>query len=162
MSIHEPIKRNSLVPLMRPHVKITAKQGKKIKVLQNNVAFFGQLYISMQIHERDLKFFANEIQQYPASLSDFGQLCLPNTKSNLLQCLELPDSDSPTMYDCMILDGAVVVHFLPTVRTVSEYADEDIVWDTYLPDCLRSLLEKKEESEFTGKGQGKPNSRLSG
>ena len=62
MSIHEPIKRNSLALFKRPHVKITAKQGKKIKVLQNNVALFGQLYISMQSREGDLKeLFAHEI-----------------------------------------------------------------------------------------------------
>ena len=94
---------------------------------------------------------------------------------------ELPDSDSPTMYDCLILDGAVVVHFLPTeaVRTFSEYADKvfipyvkkqleratrvDVVWDTYVPDSLKeSTQEKKEEREFAGKCQGKPNSRVSG
>ena len=31
VSIHEPIKRNSLAQFKRPHVKITAKQGKKSK-----------------------------------------------------------------------------------------------------------------------------------
>ena len=81
----------------------------------------------MQSREGYLKeFFAHEIQLYPPSLSNFGELYLPNTKSDLLQCFELPDSDPPTMYDCLILDGAVVVHFLPTeaVRTFSEYTDK--------------------------------------
>ena len=50
VSIHEPIKRNSLALFKRPHVKTTTKQGKKIKV-QNNVALFGQLYIAMQSSE---------------------------------------------------------------------------------------------------------------
>ena len=80
---------------------------------------------------------------------------LLNTESHLLQCFELPDTDPPTMYDCLILDGAVVVHFLPTeaVRNFSEYADNviipyfekqqesgtrvDVVWDTYVLDSLK-------------------------
>ena len=43
VSIHEPIKRNSLALFKRPQVKAISKQGKKMKVLQNNVALFGQL-----------------------------------------------------------------------------------------------------------------------
>ena len=38
-SIHNPIKRNSLTLFKRPQIKATSKQGKKIKLLQNNVAF---------------------------------------------------------------------------------------------------------------------------
>lgn len=49
-----------------------SKQGKKLKILQTNVALFGQLYISMQSREGDLKeFFAHEIQSFPPSLSDW-------------------------------------------------------------------------------------------
>ena len=43
VSIHEPIKRNSLALFKRPQVKAISKQGKKMKVLQNNVALFGRL-----------------------------------------------------------------------------------------------------------------------
>ena len=42
VSIHQPIKKNSLALFKRPQPKATSKQGKKIKVLQNNVALFGQ------------------------------------------------------------------------------------------------------------------------
>ena len=75
-------------------------------MLQNNVALFGQQYISMQSREGDLKeFFAHKIQ---LSLSDFGKLHLPNTKSDLLQCFELSDVPDPLLiYDCLVLDGAV-------------------------------------------------------
>lgn len=37
-SIHEPTKKNSLALFKRPHIKATSKQGKKVKVLQHNVA----------------------------------------------------------------------------------------------------------------------------
>ena len=63
MSIHQPFKKNSFALFKRPQPKAISKQGKKFKMLQNNVALFGQLYISMQSRDGDLKeFFAHEIQ----------------------------------------------------------------------------------------------------
>ena len=145
-----------LVIFRKHHRKVTSKQGKKIKVLQNNVSIFGQLYISMQNREGDLaEFFSHEIQSFPPSLSDFGKVHLPNTKPGLLQCLEQPGkSDPPSTYDCKVMDGAIIVHFLPTTRvsTFDEYADIvfipylekqlqtatrlDVVWDTYISDSF--------------------------
>ena len=122
-AIHDPIKRNSLALFKNPRHKTTSKQGKKIKTLQNNVALFGQLYVSMQSRDGDLvEFFAHEIQSFPPSLSDFGKLHLPSTKSDLLRCLEQPEEPEPPLtYDCKVMDGAVVVHCLPTsVSTFDE------------------------------------------
>ena len=47
-SIHEPIKNNSFALFKRPNSKATSTQGKnsKIKLLKNNVALCGQLYIT--------------------------------------------------------------------------------------------------------------------
>ena len=104
----------------------------------------------MQSRDGDLReFFSHEIQSFPPSLSDLGKLHLPSTKSDLLKCLELPGlSEPPSTYDCIVLDGAVIVHFLPTkaVSTFNEYTDHvfipyiskqlqsstrvDVVWDT--------------------------------
>jgi len=104
----------------------------------------------MQNREGDLdEFFAHEIQSFPPSLSDLGKLHLPNTKSDMLQCLEQPgQSEPPSTYDCIVLDGAAIVHCLPTttISTFNEYADSifipylekqlqvatrlDLVWDT--------------------------------
>ena len=87
--IHNPIKKNLLALFKRPHPKATSKTGKNIKVLQNNVALFGQLYISMKSRDGDLKeFYAHEIQSFPPSLSDFGKLYLRSTKSDILKSLE--------------------------------------------------------------------------
>ena len=166
-SIHDPIHKNSLVIFRNHRRKVTSKQWKKIKVLQNNVSLFGQLYISMQNREGDLaEFFAHEIQSFPPSLSDFSKLHLPNTKSGLLQCLEQPgQSEPPSTYDCKVMDGAIIVHFLPTtsVSTFHEYADIvfisylekqlqtatrlDVVWDTYISDRLK-------ESTWEKRGKG--------
>ena len=53
--IHDPIKKNKLALFKRPQPKAISKSGKKIKVLQNNVALFGHLYVSMQSRNADLK-----------------------------------------------------------------------------------------------------------
>ena len=67
--IHHPIKKKSHALFKRPQPKATSKAGKKIKVLQNNVALFGQLYISMQCCDGDLKeLLSHEIQLFPPSL----------------------------------------------------------------------------------------------
>ena len=96
-------------------------------MLQDNVALFGQLYISMQNHDGNLtEFFAHEIQSFLPSLLDFEKLHLPSTKSG---CLDCESSDPPSTCDCIVLDGAVIVHFLPTkaVNTFDEYADKVFV-----------------------------------
>jgi hypothetical protein len=67
-----------------------------------------------------------------------------------LECLEQPgQSQPPTSFDCKVLDGAVIVHCLPstTVSTFDQYANYvfipylrrklqdtkrlDVVWDAY-------------------------------
>ena len=132
-------------------------------MLQNNVALFGQLYIVMQNRVSDLdQFFAHEIQSFPPSLSDFGNLHLPGTKSDLLHCLEQPDQpEPPSAYCCKVFDGAVIVHCLPVIgtSTFDGYANEvfipylekqlktakrlDLVWDSYIPDSLKESTRVK-------------------
>ena len=74
-------------------------------------------------------------------------------------------------YDCIVLDGAVIVHVLPTTEasTFCEYADKifipylskqlehatriDVVWDTYLPNSLKESTREKGERVFAGKCQ---------
>ncbi|CAM1331975.1 Uncharacterised protein r2_g4082 [Pycnogonum litorale] len=91
----DPISKNSL-PLFSTKVKATSNDGKKVKVLENNVALFGQVYISLQNRDGDInEYFAHDVQSYPPSLSDFGKLNLPGTKSQLLQCIEEPNQTEP-------------------------------------------------------------------
>ena len=45
ISIHDPIKKNAMFIFKQAQHKIISKQDKKVKMLQNNVALFGQLYI---------------------------------------------------------------------------------------------------------------------
>ena len=96
-SIHTPIKKNSL-PILKRHLckKATSKQNKKVKILENNVAVSGQLYVSMQSRDGDLKeFFTHEIQSFPLSLSDLGNLNFPSAKSELMQCIQQPGENQP-------------------------------------------------------------------
>ena len=122
--------------LFAKHQIVQKQQNKgKHKVLKNNVALFGQLYISMQNRESDLDdFFAHESPSFPPSLSEFGKLYLPGNKSDLLQCIELENQEEPPIFD-----AAVIVHCLPTVNvnTLGEclrIMGDDIIplwWDIY-------------------------------
>lgn len=163
-SIHDPIKKNNLPLFKKPRPKPNSKQKKTISALQDNVALFAQLYIAMQNRESDLEeFFKHEVQSYPPSISEFGKLRLPTSKSDLLACLPRPSEqlDPPEHFQCRILDGAVVVHCLPTTgaATFNEYADQvfiphllrqlhhsdrvDVVWDMYVPDSLKESTREK-------------------
>ena len=165
-SIHNPIKKNNLPLLGKNHKKATSKQGKKIAVLQSNLTLFAQLYVALQNREGDMReFFSHEVQPFPPSLSEFGNLRLPSAKSDLLKCLH-PSSDghtnSPTQFNCKVLDGVVIVYCLPTVEasTFHEYAEKvfhssppgqqlnqskrvDVVWDSYVPDSLKEATREK-------------------
>ena len=46
-SIHDPIKKNSVAIFKQSHHKIISKQGKKVKMLQNNVALFLASFTSL-------------------------------------------------------------------------------------------------------------------
>ena len=118
ISINSPIKKNKL-PLFSKQPSCTkSKQSKTIKVLQNNVALFAQLYIAMQNRDADLgEFFSHEVQSF---------LRLSSNKSELLRCITQPrQPDPPTQFDCKICDGAVIVHCIPVtgVITFDDFAE---------------------------------------
>ena len=117
-------------------------------------------------HDGDMReFFSHEVQSFPPVLSEFGNLHIPSAKYDLLKCLQ-PNSngntDPPAQIDCKVLDGAVIVHCLPTVEAsmFDEYAEKvfishlqqqlhqskhvDVVWDTYIPDSLKNATRRKE------------------
>ena len=117
----------------------------------------------MKTRDHDLhQLFEYEVQSYPPSLSNLGEVHLPSAKSDLLACLEQSDNlHPPHSYDCQILDGAAVVHFLWPVgnATFGDYADTtfipyinqqlnhakrvDVVWDAYHPDSLKAVTRQK-------------------
>lgn len=164
-SIHAKIKKNNL-PLFGklPTKSSSSKQEKQISLLKGNVSLFAQLFVSIQSRESDMKeFFSHEVESFPPSLSEFGNLRLPNAKSDLLKCLKNNEShpEPQHQFDCKVLDGAVVVHCLPTagISTFDDYADKvfiphlqqqiksshrvDVVWDTYNQDSLKEATREK-------------------
>ena len=95
-------------------------------------------------------------------MSDLGKLYIPNTKSDVLKCIEQSQqAESPSTYDCIILDDAAIVHSLSTsgAKTFIVYADDAfipylskqlcvatrlyVVWDTYIPDSLKGFTHDK-------------------
>lgn len=68
-TIHDTIKKNNLSLFKRSGKKKSTNQGKKIKVLANNMALFAQLYVAMQSRDGDLdEFFFHEVQAFPPFL----------------------------------------------------------------------------------------------
>ena len=82
--------------------------------------------------------------------------------SELLKCiLPITQFEPLLFYNCRVLDGAAVVHFLPITGAVTfnDYAENifipylsmqlqnskriDVVWDTYLPDSLKESTQEK-------------------
>ena len=131
----------------------------KLIELREDVALFGQLYVSLQNRSGDMQeFFSHETTDYnPPSLSDHGSIYFTK-KSDLLACMPEADDDSmetPRAFDCKIVGGAVIIHALPrmSAKTFEEYSTKvfvpyilqqletsarlDIVWDTYIPDSLK-------------------------
>ena len=131
------------------------------------MALFGKLFIAHQYRETDLnEFFCHETQAFPPSLSEFGELYNPDTKSQLLDCImkSVTTADVPIIiakstdsFDCKILDGPAVVHFLNPAGAITfeNYADGvfipfenqlqtcshlDIVWDRYLNHSLKNSI----------------------
>ena len=71
-----------------------------------------------------MEFFSQGIQSFPP---DFGRLRLPSAKSELLKCIDVEKlSENPIMWDCSILDGAVIVHLLQnhSVTMFGEYTEK--------------------------------------
>ena len=98
-------------------------------------------------------------------LSDFGKIRI-GRKSLLLSCLETTNNQPlhPNQFDCRILDGAAVVHFLKsdTASTFADYSDKifvpfvfqqlqdttsiDIVWDVYFSKSIKGGASDKRGS----------------
>ena len=173
-SIHDPIKKNALPLFSCPHPKAKTRQAGKISLLKNDVALFSRLYIVMQQRSSDMTtFFSHENHPFPPSLSDCGKLRF-GKKSDLLEILTKDiQNDPPNCIDVKLLDGAAVVHLLPTsnVTTFDEYADVvfvphimkqlensrrvDVVWDTYIPSSIKESTREKRGKGFRRKVAGK-------
>ena len=166
-AIDETIKKNNFPLFKRRSIKKESKQAKQISSLQNNVSLFTQLCVAMHNRGCDLRdFFADEVHPFPPSISEYGILRLPSAKSDLLKCLPkhaVEASPPNDLFDCKILDGAVIVHSLqPTSAiTFEDYANifiphilyhlqlskrVDIVWDSYISGSLKECTKEKRGS----------------
>ena len=121
--------------------------------------------------------FSHENHLFHPSLSDGGKLHL-GKKSDLLNILTKDTQNNPI--DVKLLDGAAVVHFLPTasIVTFDEYARQvfvphirkqlenskriDIVWDTYIPSSIKESTREKQGKGVRRRFQARTSSQQSG
>ena len=182
VSIHDTIKKNSLLLFKRLNPKPKPKSKQPVSALRSDCNLFSRLYIATQHRSGDLdEFFIHENQPYPASLSEFGKLRF-GKKLDLFTCVKPANTDQPNpppFYECKIFDGAAVVHALPstTVSTFHSYAENvfipiilnhlqsskrvDIVWDTYkaysIKDSTREKRGNGQRRKVTGETKTPPN-----
>ena len=104
------------------------KKNLQISSLKNDCSLFSRLYVASQIRYGNLdKFFQDENQAYPPSLSNMGKLRTGN-KSDLMPCLEnlapVKVCLSTPRAQVSILDGAGIVNMLRlgTAKTSKAYA----------------------------------------
>ena len=78
VSIHQPIKKNSLRLFKRQSPKPTKKSMQKVASLKSDCNLFSHLYIASKFRDGDLDdFFSHENHPWPPSISEHGKLCLP-------------------------------------------------------------------------------------
>ena len=159
-SIYEPIKKNALPLFSCPRPKAKTKQMGNISLLKDDVVLFSHLYIVMQHKVCDMStFLSHKNHPFPPSLSHDGKLRF-GKKSDLMNILAKDThNDPPDSIEMKLLDGAAVVHFLPTTNIVTfdEYADRVFVpvWDTYIPNSIKESIREKRGKDVRRKVAGK-------
>ena len=167
-SLYNPIRKNKL-PLFRQKNTVVASNKKQQAIsMKERVNLFQDLYIGCKVRANgDLaKFFAHENHYYPPSLSEYGKLRHPSSKSDFLQCLKGVTDQQFEVYtrpviDAAVIDGAPWIHLHPprtslkfgeysTVEVVTPLFELpvkrlDVVFDVYNRDAL-----KREERERRG------------
>lgn len=167
-SLYDPIKRNKLPLFKTPLKKVPSKEKQKITSLKTDCALFSRLFISCQTRNEDLdEFFSHENQGCPPSLSQNGELLLPSSKSDLLDCLAMapssqPTSNIPQCIDVIVLDGAAIINMLKPAKDIKTFGDYihqvfipyikgqlrhvkriDVVFDEYLDNSLKRFTRTK-------------------
>ena len=167
--LSEPIKKNKLPLFSSPPPKTLSKTKQQLSSVKSDCALFSRLYISCQTREGNLEdFFRHENQACPPSLSNCGNLRLPGSKSDVVECLEAhcqPQYQAPDSIDVIIIDGPAAVNMVKpsaSANTFSEYASlcfipyieaqlqqarrVDVVWDEYIPNSLKATTRRKRGS----------------
>ena len=162
VSIHQPIKRNSLPLLKRQSSKVTTKNSQKMASLRSYCDLFSHLFIASKFRDGNLDdLFSHENHPWPPSISEHGKLRLPNKRSDLLSCLGESTMEAPMIFHAKIFDGPAIVQSLSTKQasTFEKYGDEvflpwtnqqlsncdriDIIWDRYVAGSLKDSTREK-------------------
>ncbi|KAK3915147.1 Baculoviral IAP repeat-containing protein 6 [Frankliniella fusca] len=170
-SIFAPLKKNNFDIFNKRKIKIHGVSA-TVKSLEADVSLFSRLYMTMGSRHLDPhEFFQYENQVCPPSLSKDGSL-YPHNKADLVPILEAQQAEGssgsePLQVDCLIYDGAALVHLISPrlVKTFAEYWEKnvrlflrndiskyspnrvDIAWDLYSNDSLKKFVRE-------GRGSG--------
>lgn len=155
--------------MIKSHQKLPSS-ATKIKTLKADYSLFSQMFIACQRRQVDLdEFFSHENQPFPPSLAENGNIRIPHSKSDLVNCLfsdvepgKKNISSSPPS-TCVIIDGAYIAQSTrpAAVMTFNQYAVEkfkkkvtdiasshratraDVVFDRYLKSSIKATARMK-------------------
>lgn len=112
-SLYQSILKSSIqIFALKKKALHQSKDQAKISMLKEEITVFWRLYVTALIRKLDLnQFFAYENQRYPPALTQQGVMRTA-PKSDLVQILEslLTSRGEPTICDCLVVDGASLVH----------------------------------------------------
>ena len=169
--LSEPIKKNKLSLFSTPPPKTLSKTNQQLSSVKSDCTLFSRLYISWQTREGNLEdFFKHENQACLPLLSNCGNLRLPGSKSDVVDCLAAHSQahdHAPEYIDVIIIDGPAVVNmvkpsnsattfpesaslcFIPYIEAQLQRARRvDIAWDEYIPNGLKRATRKKRRSRI--------------
>ena len=163
VSLYDTIKKNRLA-LFRQKNTVSLKSKQKTVTLQERCNLFKDFYISCQTQQGNLEqFFSHVNHDFPPSLSEYGKLRRPPSKSDILDYLksasvtqferyDTPPPPPPAVDTCVIDEPAWVrMHPPKSSKTFGMYCcDEvlspivrsdikrsDFIFDIYLSDSLK-------------------------
>ena len=160
----DTIKRNFVPTFAKPEEP--KKKESKVSMLKHDASLVTQLFLFVQSRpDSDLdEFVSYENRKDPPALSDQGKL-RAGKKSDILECLKIPNVSAGPDVTAKVLDGAAVVHMVqPTkAKTFDDYVTRhfipylsssaqgnvrrlDLVWDTYPEDSLKLQTQEKRGS----------------
>ena len=174
-SIHDPIPKNNF-PLPSTSLKrITSTSGTKAQQMQLNNDLFARLVAMMQHKKVSIdELFSFETHSFPPALSEFGNILLRPSNSEIIKELVTPChcvQDELSIFRAdynVIFDGEKLVLQHPPKKsmTYKEYVEMiqkdvlyiyltvhsrvDIIFDSFVDGSVKAAVEKKHDQEIRG------------
>ena len=158
-SLYDTISKNKLLLFRQKNVSGTSKTKQQAVTLKESVNLYKNLFLSCQTRQVNLdQFFSHMNHDFPPTLSEYGKLRHPTSKSDILDCMKLVTVEEVEIYvhpnvESSVVDAPAWVHMHPprSSKAIGEYCSDevlgpilnsklnrtDLVFDVYRKDSLK-------------------------